>query len=289
MIPAARLPRPRTGWPACRRGAASPWVGLGGGQEPGAETGGRDHRFRDLEGAVTTGTGVYHRRRTALRSPPGASGSGTGSGTLGTRTVRVLNACVRRRVSSVMPTYEYACKSCGEHLEVVQSFKDEPLTECPACGGPLRKVFGNIGIAFKGSGFYKNDSRASGGGRDRAGAARQVGGGRRGRGDSGTALRRSRRRRDRSPRGRGRDRRDRGPDRLRGRARAGRGRAGRARARRARVGRARAGRARAGRGRAASGSGSGAPATSGARRRPPSALVGRTNPYSQRLADAPGS
>ena len=58
-----------------------------------------------------------------------------------------------------MPTYEYRCKSCGEHVEVVQSFKDDPLTECPACGGPLRKVFGNIGIAFKGSGFYKNDSR----------------------------------------------------------------------------------------------------------------------------------
>src|ERR1700689_977955 len=60
-----------------------------------------------------------------------------------------------------MPTYEYACKTCGEHLEVVQSFKDDPLTECPACGGPLRKVFGNIGIAFKGSGFYKTDSRSS--------------------------------------------------------------------------------------------------------------------------------
>ena len=60
-----------------------------------------------------------------------------------------------------MPTYEYRCKSCGEHMEVVQSFKDDPLTECPACGGPLRKVFGNIGIAFKGSGFYKNDSRTA--------------------------------------------------------------------------------------------------------------------------------
>ena len=58
-----------------------------------------------------------------------------------------------------MPTYEYACKSCGEHLEVVQSFKDEPLTECPSCGGDLRKVFAPIGIAFKGSGFYKTDSR----------------------------------------------------------------------------------------------------------------------------------
>lgn len=58
-----------------------------------------------------------------------------------------------------MPTYEYACKSCGEHLEVVQSFKDEPLTTCPNCGGDLRKVFGSIGISFKGSGFYKTDSR----------------------------------------------------------------------------------------------------------------------------------
>ena len=61
-----------------------------------------------------------------------------------------------------MPTYEYACKTCCEHLEVVQSFKDNALTECPACGGPLRKVFGNIGIAFKGSGFYKTDSRSDG-------------------------------------------------------------------------------------------------------------------------------
>jgi putative FmdB family regulatory protein len=60
-----------------------------------------------------------------------------------------------------MPTYEYACKGCGEHLEVVQSFKDDALTECPTCGGTLRKVFGSIGITFKGSGFYKTDSRGS--------------------------------------------------------------------------------------------------------------------------------
>jgi putative FmdB family regulatory protein len=58
-----------------------------------------------------------------------------------------------------MPTYEYACKACGEHLEVVQSFKDDPLKECPNCRGELRKVFAPIGIAFKGSGFYKTDSR----------------------------------------------------------------------------------------------------------------------------------
>jgi putative FmdB family regulatory protein len=60
-----------------------------------------------------------------------------------------------------MPTYEYACRTCGEHVEVVQSFSDAPLTECPKCGGPLRKVFGSIGIVLKGSGFYRTDSRAA--------------------------------------------------------------------------------------------------------------------------------
>ena len=60
-----------------------------------------------------------------------------------------------------MPKYEYACNSCGQHLEVTQSFSDEPLTSCPHCGGPLRKVFGSIGIVLKGSGFYKTDSRSS--------------------------------------------------------------------------------------------------------------------------------
>ena len=61
-----------------------------------------------------------------------------------------------------MPTYEYRCKTCGEHLEVVQSFTDDALTDCPSCGGAgqLRKVFGSIGITFKGSGFYKTDSRS---------------------------------------------------------------------------------------------------------------------------------
>src|ERR1700761_7051057 len=61
-----------------------------------------------------------------------------------------------------MPTYEYACKSCGKHLEVHQSFTDDPLTTCPSCEGPLRKVFGNIAIAFKGSGFYSTDNRSVG-------------------------------------------------------------------------------------------------------------------------------
>lgn len=59
-----------------------------------------------------------------------------------------------------MPTYEYRCRECGELLEVVQSFSDDPLTECPRCSGPLRKVFNLVGISFKGSGFYKNDSRS---------------------------------------------------------------------------------------------------------------------------------
>jgi putative FmdB family regulatory protein len=62
-----------------------------------------------------------------------------------------------------LPTYEYACKNCGEHLEVVQSFKDDPLTECPNCAGPLRKVFAPVGIVLKGSGFYRTDNRASSG------------------------------------------------------------------------------------------------------------------------------
>ena len=62
-----------------------------------------------------------------------------------------------------MPTYEYRCKECGHELEVVQSFTDDSLTTCDVCGGPLRKVFGNVGIAFKGSGFYKNDSRGGSG------------------------------------------------------------------------------------------------------------------------------
>lgn len=60
-----------------------------------------------------------------------------------------------------MPTYEYACRQCGEHFDVVQSFSDDALTECPKCHGELRKVFGSVGIVFKGSGFYKTDSRSS--------------------------------------------------------------------------------------------------------------------------------
>jgi putative FmdB family regulatory protein len=60
-----------------------------------------------------------------------------------------------------MPTYEYACKKCGDRFDVVQSFDDEPLKKHKGCGGAVRRVFGSVGIAFKGSGFYKNDSRSS--------------------------------------------------------------------------------------------------------------------------------
>jgi putative FmdB family regulatory protein len=60
-----------------------------------------------------------------------------------------------------VPTYEYACAECGERLEAVQKFSDDPLTECPACQGRLRKVFSPVGIVFKGSGFYRTDSRSS--------------------------------------------------------------------------------------------------------------------------------
>ncbi|MDH6463693.1 putative FmdB family regulatory protein [Micromonospora sp. A200] len=61
-----------------------------------------------------------------------------------------------------MPTYQYACTACGHQLEAVQSFSDEPLTECPTCEGRLRKVFNSVGVVFKGSGFYRTDSRSSG-------------------------------------------------------------------------------------------------------------------------------
>jgi putative FmdB family regulatory protein len=61
-----------------------------------------------------------------------------------------------------VPTYQYACRACGEELEAVQSFSDPSLTECPNCAGELRKVFSAVGVVFKGSGFYKTDSRKTG-------------------------------------------------------------------------------------------------------------------------------
>lgn len=59
-----------------------------------------------------------------------------------------------------MPTYEYACTACGQHVEVFQRFSEKPLSKCGACGGPLRKVFHPAGIVFKGSGFYATDNRS---------------------------------------------------------------------------------------------------------------------------------
>ncbi|MCK2238127.1 MULTISPECIES: FmdB family zinc ribbon protein [unclassified Crossiella] len=62
-----------------------------------------------------------------------------------------------------MPTYQYACTECEHRFEAVQAFTDATLTECPNCSGKLRKLFGAVGIVFKGSGFYRTDSRGSGG------------------------------------------------------------------------------------------------------------------------------
>ena len=74
-----------------------------------------------------------------------------------------------RGESITVPTYEYNCATCDRNFDVVQSFSDDPLDTCPTCGSPVRKVFGNVGIVFKGSGFYKTDNRTSG---SSAGAAR---------------------------------------------------------------------------------------------------------------------
>ncbi|PZT97669.1 MAG: FmdB family transcriptional regulator [Gordonia sp. (in: high G+C Gram-positive bacteria)] len=60
-----------------------------------------------------------------------------------------------------MPTYSYACTQCDNRFDIVQSFSDDSLTECPKCAGKLRKLFNSVGIVFKGSGFYRNDSRST--------------------------------------------------------------------------------------------------------------------------------
>jgi putative FmdB family regulatory protein len=62
-----------------------------------------------------------------------------------------------------VPTYQYACTACGHRFEAVQSFSDASLTDCPECAGRLRKVFSSVGIVFKGSGFYRTDSRSGSG------------------------------------------------------------------------------------------------------------------------------
>ncbi len=60
-----------------------------------------------------------------------------------------------------MPTYSYRCTACGNEFDIRQSFSDDPLTVCEECGGKLRKLFNSVGIIFKGSGFYHNDSKSS--------------------------------------------------------------------------------------------------------------------------------
>ena len=60
-----------------------------------------------------------------------------------------------------MPTYQYACTECDHRFDAVQSFSDSALTECPQCSGKLRKLYGAVGVVFKGSGFYRTDSRSS--------------------------------------------------------------------------------------------------------------------------------
>ncbi|MFN6549865.1 FmdB family zinc ribbon protein [Mycolicibacterium septicum] len=61
-----------------------------------------------------------------------------------------------------MPTYSYACTECGNRFDAVQAFSDDALTTCPKCSGKLRKLFGSVGVVFKGSGFYRTDNRESG-------------------------------------------------------------------------------------------------------------------------------
>ncbi|WP_150958828.1 FmdB family zinc ribbon protein [Microbacterium testaceum] len=70
-----------------------------------------------------------------------------------------------------MPTYSYACKQCGHRFDAVQSFSDAALTECPECGGEVRKQYGSIGVTFNGSGFYRTDSRGSSSGASSGGTA----------------------------------------------------------------------------------------------------------------------
>ena len=60
-----------------------------------------------------------------------------------------------------MPTYQYSCTECGHFFEAFQTFSEDSLTECPECGGRLRKVFNAVGVVFKGSGFYRTDSRGT--------------------------------------------------------------------------------------------------------------------------------
>ncbi|MFG2194399.1 FmdB family zinc ribbon protein [Streptomyces sp. NPDC048639] len=86
-----------------------------------------------------------------------------------------------------MPTYQYQCTECGEGLEAVQKFTDDSLTECPNCEGRLRKVYSAVGVVFKGSGFYRTDSRGSSSGSAGNGAKTESGSSTESKSDSGSS------------------------------------------------------------------------------------------------------
>jgi putative FmdB family regulatory protein len=76
-----------------------------------------------------------------------------------------------------VPTYQYSCTECGHFLEIFQNFSDDSLTVCPECEGRLRKVFNAVGVVFKGSGFYRNDSRSQKSGDESGGSSSDAGSG----------------------------------------------------------------------------------------------------------------
>jgi putative FmdB family regulatory protein len=78
-------------------------------------------------------------------------------------------APIVKKEEATLPTYQYSCTDCGHFFEQFQSFSEESLSVCPACEGRLRKVFNAVGVVFKGSGFYRTDSRASTGAGEAAG------------------------------------------------------------------------------------------------------------------------
>jgi putative FmdB family regulatory protein len=92
--------------------------------------------------------------RTLIVAVPGGDLAIMGAGTLVRR--------VPVRGGDNVPTYSYACTACEHHFDTVQKFTDPSLTDCPECSGRLRKLFSSVGIVFKGSGFYRTDSRAGG-------------------------------------------------------------------------------------------------------------------------------
>jgi putative FmdB family regulatory protein len=94
----------------------------------------------------------------AVGSPAGRDGKRFGRRTVTPVDFRALHPLTLEE--TLVPTYAYACTACDHAFDAVQKFSDDALTQCPECGGRLRKVYTSIGVTFKGSGFYRNDSRA---------------------------------------------------------------------------------------------------------------------------------